>query len=74
MRGQLWCPEPHGEPTRVSPFTGRYMDPITKDTFSNKSVLVALKPTGDVILEATYKKLVKPEGNFNGVRPAVACP
>mmetsp|Transcript_32152 Transcript_32152/g.82337 ORF Transcript_32152/g.82337 Transcript_32152/m.82337 type:complete len:321 (-) Transcript_32152:241-1203(-) len=46
--------------------TGRYMDPITKDTFSNKSVLVALKPTGDVILEATYKKLVKPEGNFNG--------
>lgn len=48
------------------------MDPVTKDTFTNKSRLVCLKPTGDVLLEETYNKLVKPEGNFNGVR-AYAC-
>jgi nitric oxide synthase-interacting protein len=44
------------------------MDPVTKDTFSNKSVLVCLKPTGDVILEATYKKLIKPDGRFNSTK------
>eukprot|EP00192_Tetraselmis_astigmatica_P014249 CAMPEP_0117675388 /NCGR_PEP_ID=MMETSP0804-20121206/15577_1 /TAXON_ID=1074897 /ORGANISM="Tetraselmis astigmatica, Strain CCMP880" /LENGTH=307 /DNA_ID=CAMNT_0005484385 /DNA_START=301 /DNA_END=1224 /DNA_ORIENTATION=- len=48
--------------------SGRYMDPVTKDTFTNRSKLVCLKPTGDVMLEETYKKLVKPEGNFNGTK------
>lgn len=48
--------------------TGRYMDPITKDTFTNKSRLVLLKPTGDVMLHETYQTCVKPEGQYNGVR------
>ena len=49
------------------PSAPRYMDPVTKDSFTNKSKLVVLKPTGDVMLEETYNKLVKPEGRFNDV-------
>lgn len=32
-----------------------YVDPLTKETFTNASRLVALKPTGDVLLEQTYR-------------------
>lgn len=51
---------PEGQP-------GRYHDPVTRDTFTNKHRLVLLKATGDVMLEETYKKCVKPEGTYNGV-------
>lgn len=45
-----------------------YMDPITKDVFTNASKLVLLKATGDVILKETYEKCVKPEGSYAGAR------
>lgn len=48
--------------------TGRYMDPITKDTLTNVSRLVVLKPTGHVMLEDTYKKCVKPDGHYDGMK------
>ncbi|KAI8471896.1 MAG: hypothetical protein J3K34DRAFT_416046 [Monoraphidium minutum] len=54
-----FTPVPEGE-------TGRYMDPITKDTFGNASRLVVLAPTGDVMLESTYETCVKPEGSYKG--------
>jgi nitric oxide synthase-interacting protein len=44
--------------------SGHYMDPITHDTFTNASKLVVLVPTGDVLLEDTYTKCVKPDGVF----------
>lgn len=43
-----------------------YMDPVTKDTFTNASKLVLLKPSGVVMLEETYKTCVKPEGRYEG--------
>ncbi|GBF93568.1 hypothetical protein Rsub_06288 [Raphidocelis subcapitata] len=46
--------------------SGRYMDPVTKDTLTNASRLVVLVPTGDVMLEATYEQCVKPEGAYRG--------
>lgn len=56
-----FTPVPEGE-------GGLYMDPITKDTFTNANKLVLLKPTGDVLLEETYKTCVKPEGRFEGIK------
>jgi nitric oxide synthase-interacting protein len=56
-----FTPVPEGE-------SGRFMDPVTKDTLSNASRLVVLRPSGDVLLEDTYKACVKPEGEFKGVR------
>jgi nitric oxide synthase-interacting protein len=44
-----------------------YMDPVTKDGFTNASRLVVLKPTGDVMLKETWEKCVRPDGAFNGV-------
>ncbi|KAF6256994.1 hypothetical protein COO60DRAFT_1702037 [Scenedesmus sp. NREL 46B-D3] len=43
--------------------SGRFMDPITKDTFTNTSRLVVIAPTGDVLLEETYKTCIKPDGH-----------
>ncbi|KAK9815795.1 hypothetical protein WJX72_009551 [[Myrmecia] bisecta] len=48
--------------------TGMFMDPITKDTFTNASRLVVLKPTGDVMLHDTYQRCVRPDGRYDGVR------
>ncbi|CAG9462832.1 unnamed protein product [Pedinophyceae sp. YPF-701] len=44
----------------------RYMDPVTKDTLTNRSKLVLLKPTGDVVLASTWKKVIEPDGEYNG--------
>ncbi len=44
-----------------------YMDPVTRQTFTNALVLVCLKPTGDVMLQHTYNKYVKPDGAYDGV-------
>lgn len=45
---------------------GRYIDPITKQTFTNSSKLVVLRPLGVVLLEETYNKCIKPEGKYEG--------
>lgn len=56
-----FTPVPAGE-------DGRYMDPVTKDTLTNASRLLVIVPTGDVVLEETYKACIKPEGEFRGKR------
>ena len=43
-----------------------YMDPVTKQTLTNKDSLVVLKPTGDVMRLETYRKVVKPDGAYGG--------
>ncbi|KAK9832517.1 hypothetical protein WJX81_004354 [Elliptochloris bilobata] len=48
--------------------TGFAVDPVTKDTFTNASRLVLLKPTGDVVLHETWKSCIAPEGHYNGIR------
>eukprot|EP00879_Flechtneria_rotunda_P027769 GHRR01029760.1.p1 GENE.GHRR01029760.1~~GHRR01029760.1.p1 ORF type:complete len:291 (+),score=89.66 GHRR01029760.1:231-1103(+) len=48
--------------------SGRHMDPVTKDTFTNASKLVVIAQTGDVVTEETYKACIQPEGEFKGKR------
>ena len=43
-----------------------YMDPVSKDAFTNTSQIVVLKPTGDAMLAKTYKSCVQPDGHYNG--------
>lgn len=50
--------------TKVKDGNGLYMDPVTHDTLINSNKLVVLVPTGDVMLEDTYNKCVKPDGVF----------
>jgi nitric oxide synthase-interacting protein len=50
-----FTPVPGGEP-------GEYMDPVTHDALTNASKLMLIKPTGDVVLEATWKACIKPDG------------
>jgi nitric oxide synthase-interacting protein len=45
---------------------GPFMDPVTNDVFTNSNHLVVLRPTGDVVLEKTYKTCIKPDGHFKG--------
>ena len=45
---------------------GRYMDPLTRETLTNKDSLVVLRPTGDVLKRSTYVRAVKPDGVYNG--------
>lgn len=40
------------------------MDPLTKDVFTNRSRLVAIRQTGDVVAYETWKKLIEPEGTW----------
>lgn len=42
--------------------------PLCRSFFSNSSHIVVLKPTGDAIDEECYKRIVKPEGSYNGKR------
>lgn len=42
------------------------VDPVTGDPLTNASSLVLLKPTGDVMLKATYEACVKPDGRYGG--------
>lgn len=51
---------PGGEPHE-------YMDPVTRDRFTNASRLLLLKPTGDVVSEETWEKCIRPDGHYNGV-------
>jgi len=43
-----------------------FIDPITKDPLTNRSSLVCIRPTGDVILSQTYKMIIEPVGNYEG--------
>mmetsp|Transcript_5486 Transcript_5486/g.9493 ORF Transcript_5486/g.9493 Transcript_5486/m.9493 type:complete len:322 (-) Transcript_5486:741-1706(-) len=45
---------------------GRYIDPVTKDTFTASHKLVVLVPTGDVVMKETYEKVLKPDGEWKG--------
>lgn len=54
--------------TDAGPGGPRHMDPVTKDAFTNRSHLVLLRATGDVMHRETYKKFVQPTGEFNGRR------
>jgi nitric oxide synthase-interacting protein len=56
-------------PTNYSTdLVSKYMDPITRDVFSNRSHLVCLRETGDVMLYDVYKKFVEPFGTYNGYK------
>jgi len=46
----------------------KYIDPITKDVLTNRSNLVCIQPTGDVLLFDVYKNFVEPYGLFNGIK------
>jgi nitric oxide synthase-interacting protein len=48
--------------------SGLYMDPVTMETLTNSTRLVVIAPTGDVVSEETYKKCIKPDGEFKGKR------
>lgn len=50
---------------------GEYMDPISLDVLRNSSKLVVLKPTGDVVMEKTYKTCIKPDGSYKGAHRQV---
>ena len=45
-----------------------FIDPVSGDSFTNSSRLVVLKPTGDVMLMETFKRVVKNEGQYNGTK------
>lgn len=46
----------------------RFADPITKDVFTNRSRLVVIRQTGDVVHHDTWNKLIKPEGTWKGYK------
>lgn len=48
-----------------------YMDPLTRDPFTNASRLIVIRTTGDVVEEETWKKCILPEGSWDG-KPVTA--
>jgi nitric oxide synthase-interacting protein len=44
-----------------------FVDPVSNDSLNNSSKLVAIKATGDVMLEKTYKTCIKPDGIYKGM-------
>mmetsp|Transcript_5087 Transcript_5087/g.18521 ORF Transcript_5087/g.18521 Transcript_5087/m.18521 type:complete len:317 (+) Transcript_5087:189-1139(+) len=48
--------------------TGRFMCCVSHDVLTNAQQCVLLRPTGDVMLESVYNRVVKPEGRYNGVK------
>mmetsp|Transcript_28551 Transcript_28551/g.77014 ORF Transcript_28551/g.77014 Transcript_28551/m.77014 type:complete len:322 (+) Transcript_28551:159-1124(+) len=47
---------------------GRYMDPVTKDVFTNSHKIVILAPTGDAVLKDTWLKALRQDGHYQGKR------
>jgi nitric oxide synthase-interacting protein len=43
-----------------------YMDPLSHDPLTNASKLILLKPTGDVVTEDTWRRLIRPDGEYGG--------
>lgn len=43
-----------------------YMDPVSRDVLTNASRLLVIKPSGDVVLEHTWKTCILPEGSYKG--------
>jgi nitric oxide synthase-interacting protein len=41
-----------------------FIDPVTKDQLTNRSHLVCIRPTGDVILLHTFRTLIEPDGAY----------
>jgi nitric oxide synthase-interacting protein len=57
------------EPTTTAAAAAAFaIDPVTRDPLTNASALVLLRPTGDVMLKATYEACVKPEGRYGGAK------
>lgn len=56
-----FTPMPDGGPDE-------FMDPVTRDPLTNASRLVLLKPTGDVVLEATWRTCIRPDGAWQGIQ------
>lgn len=46
------------------------MDPLTRETLTNRDTLVVLRTTGDVLKRSTYERAVKPDGVYNGKKVA----
>mmetsp|Transcript_29649 Transcript_29649/g.54374 ORF Transcript_29649/g.54374 Transcript_29649/m.54374 type:complete len:321 (-) Transcript_29649:734-1696(-) len=44
-----------------------HIDPLTKESLTNATKLVVLRPTGAVLTKASYEKCVKPDGVYEGV-------
>eukprot|EP00747_Dinoflagellata_sp_TGD_P150179 gnl/TRDRNA2_/TRDRNA2_177085_c0_seq2.p1 gnl/TRDRNA2_/TRDRNA2_177085_c0~~gnl/TRDRNA2_/TRDRNA2_177085_c0_seq2.p1 ORF type:complete len:318 (-),score=-28.33 gnl/TRDRNA2_/TRDRNA2_177085_c0_seq2:530-1483(-) len=42
-----------------------YIDPISEDVITNRSHIVCLRPTGEVMLYDSFKNFVEPEGIFH---------
>lgn len=43
-----------------------YMDPISREIFTNSTRLVVLKETGTVLTKKSYETCVKPDGLYDG--------
>lgn len=56
-----FTPVPDGQPHE-------YMDPVLRRPLTNASRVVVLKPCGAVVLEETWRRCIKPEGSYNGVK------
>lgn len=56
-----FTPVPGGEPHE-------FMDPVMRTPLTNASRLVVLKPTGAVMLEETWRRCIRPEGEYEGKR------
>lgn len=52
--------------TKTRDSTNEYVDPITREVFTNGSNLICLRTTGDVFLLDVFKKFVEPTGIYNG--------
>jgi len=46
----------------------QYVDPITKDPLTNRSNLLCIRPTGDVVLLKTYITIIEPSGIYANLR------
>lgn len=54
--------------TNLSNQTFKYMDPISREVFTNRSHLICFRPSGDVFSYDIFKKFVEPIGVFGGYK------
>ncbi|KAL6769034.1 hypothetical protein ACKKBF_B17225 [Auxenochlorella protothecoides x Auxenochlorella symbiontica] len=76
--GVTRCPA-SGKPLRLRDLTSvaltplpdgaaqEFMDPVSRDPFTNATRLMVIKPTGDVVSEETWRTCILPEGSYRGV-------
>jgi nitric oxide synthase-interacting protein len=57
-------------PLKFTPVPGgapwEFMDPVSRDPLTNASRLVVLKPTGDVVLESTWRRCIRDDWGWGG--------